>query len=401
MPRYQLDAATMSSLIAYLKNLTSGPVPGVTRDVIHFATIITPDADPVARKGMLDVLERFFADKNAGYRGASPALQSDRGVMYRVSRKWQLHVWQLSGAPDTWERQLEENLSAKPVFAVISGIGARTWAPVHRFCQKASVPCLFPNVDLPVASEQDFYSLYFSKGALLEAQMIAKRIAASTAPVHRVIQLFREGDVGEQAAAAVRDALPPVVQVSARVLQAGDGAEAIAAALRDTRADDAAILWLRPADRAALPATQESGAAIFVSGLMGKLEDAPLPARWRAVARMTYPFDLPSLRRVRMNFPLGWFRVRGIPVVDERVQTDTYLACGILAETMSHMLYSFVRDYLIERIEALVSHRIVNGYYPRLGLAPGQRFASKGGYIVRFESPSGREVRPDGEWIVP
>ena len=116
---------------------------------------------------------------------------------------------------------------------------------------------------------------------------------------------------------------------------------------------------------------------------------------------MTYPFDLPSLRRVRMNFPLGWFRVRGIPVVDERVQTDTYLACGILAETMSHMLYSFVRDYLIERIEALVSHRIVNGYYPRLGLAPGQRFTSKGGYIVRFESPSGREVRPDGEWIVP
>ena len=87
--------------------------------------------------------------------------------------------------------------------------------------------------------------------------------------------------------------------------EAGDGAEAIAAALRDTRADDAAILWLRPADRAALPATQESGAAIFVSGLMGKLEDAPLPARWRAVARMTYPFDLPSLRRVRMNFPLG------------------------------------------------------------------------------------------------
>ena len=79
MPRYQLDAATMSSLIAYLKNLTSGPVPGVTRDVIHFATIITPDADPVARKGMLDVLERFFADKNAGYRSASPALRRAMG----------------------------------------------------------------------------------------------------------------------------------------------------------------------------------------------------------------------------------------------------------------------------------------------------------------------------------
>ena len=98
MPRYQLDDATMASLIAYLKGLTSGPVPGVTRDTLHFATIITPDADPIARQGMLDVLQQFFADKNAGYRGDSPPMQSTRGVMYRVNRKWQLHVWELTRA---------------------------------------------------------------------------------------------------------------------------------------------------------------------------------------------------------------------------------------------------------------------------------------------------------------
>ena len=57
MPRYHLDDVAMAELIVYLKGLTGGPVPGVTDSVLHFATIITPDADAAQRDGMLDVLE--------------------------------------------------------------------------------------------------------------------------------------------------------------------------------------------------------------------------------------------------------------------------------------------------------------------------------------------------------
>ena len=62
---------------------------------------------------------------------------------------------------------------------------------------------------------------------------------------------------------------------------------------------------------------------------------------------------------------------------------------------------SFVRDYFVERLEALLGHRLVNGYYPRLGLAPGQRFASKGGYLVRFAGPAGPRLVANGDWLVP
>jgi hypothetical protein len=65
------------------------------------------------------------------------------------------------------------------------------------------------------------------------------------------------------------------------------------------------------------------------------------------------------------------------------------------------MLDSFVREFLVERVEVMLSHRLVNGYYPRLGLAPGQRFASKGGYLVRFAQPAGTQVAPDSGWLVP
>ncbi|MFP3693192.1 cytochrome C, partial [Burkholderia sp. SIMBA_048] len=59
------------------------------------------------------------------------------------------------------------------------------------------------------------------------------------------------------------------------------------------------------------------------------------------------------------------------------------------------------RDYLVERIDDMLEHRILTGYYPRLTLAPGQRYASKGGYIVRFAEPDRLRVVADSDWIVP
>jgi hypothetical protein len=101
-----------------------------------------------------------------------------------------------------------------------------------------------------------------------------------------------------------------------------------------------------------------------------------------------------------MTYPLRWLQIHHLPVVAERVQADTYLACGIVAQSLAEMQDSFIRDYLLERIESMLSQRQLSGYYPHLGVGTGQRFASKGGYWVRFEG-SGTAIAPDGEWVVP
>lgn len=404
MPHYQIDDATMASLVAYLTNLSADTEPGVTNDTLHFATIITPDADPVKRKGMLDVLNQFFDDKNEFLRGGRRIVQSSVHVKYRVTRSWKLHVWDLTGPSESWESQLRQHQADEPVFAIISGLGGRTWAPIHHFCEDQAIPCILPNVDLPVVQEKDYYSIYFNKGVLLEARLIANVLheQENQAAMKRVVQIYRDGDIGADAAKEfVNVGGAAGLQSIVHKLKAGSGKRELDEILKHTSAGDVIILWLRPEELKGLPNAVAKNYAVYISGLMGGLENAPLPQAWRKVAHMAYPLDSPESRKARMNFPLGWLKIRKIPLVDELTQANTYLACGIMAETITEMLDSFVRNYMIERIESMVSYRTVTGHYPRLGLAPEQRFASKGGFIMHFADSDSMQLKPETEWIVP
>jgi hypothetical protein len=95
------------------------------------------------------------------------------------------------------------------VYALLSGIGGSNWAPVHEFCEQQAVPCLFPNVEVPVVAERDFYPVYFSRGVLLEADLIARAVLGSAGPPDAggVEQVYRAGDSGEAAAEALRTML--------------------------------------------------------------------------------------------------------------------------------------------------------------------------------------------------
>jgi hypothetical protein len=408
MPRYHLSDADMTALIVYLRSLERSTIPGVTDKVLHFATIITPDADPVKRRGMLDVMEHYFADKNTFPFPPSPPMRSSGHTlysksMYMAQRHWQLHVWQLTGPAATWGKQLERDFAAEPVMAAVSGLGGNNWAPVHQFCEHVRLPCLFPNAEVPVVADQDFYTLYFSRGVLLEADLIADRIRTpgDGQPPRSVLQIYRAGDSGEAAARVLAAALKPQgIAVRSQVLAAGSGVSHLGEALHGGTADTL-VLWLRPADIAALGEPPATTGTVYVSGLMGGQEHTPLPAGWRGRSLIAYPFDLPDRSRVRVNLPLEWFTIRHIPLVAEQVQLDTYLACGILAESIGHMADIFIPEYIVERAEAMLERRLMTGAYPRLTLSEGERFASKGGYLVRFADSVGTQMIADRDWTVP
>jgi hypothetical protein len=216
-----------------------------------------------------------------------------------------------------------------------------------------------------------------------------------------VRQVYRAGDSGEPAAAALAALLKERgFTVSNESLPAKAPARALTTAVSHGAAQTL-VLWLRPADIAALgPALP--GRVVYMSGLMGGLEDSPLPAGWRTRTLMAYPMDLPDKRGVRLDYPFGWFKFRHIPTVAQQVQADTYLACSLIADALNnHMADVVARAYLVEQLQGMIERRIMTGYYPRLTLGPNQRFASKGGYIVHFKAPEGTRLIADSGWVVP
>ena len=409
MPRFDLDDDSIAALVAYLKKLSTRRSPGVTEALLHLATVVTADADPVKRRGVLDVLEHYVAEKNsAPLKPSPPPSASGRSAygrgMKMANRRWQLHVWTLTGSPESWRAQLERQFAEQPVFAVLSGLGGAHWAPVHEFCERHAVPCLFPNVEVPVVSEQDFYSVYFSRGVLLEAELMARSIAAADArsAAISVHQIYRRGDSGEAAAGALETALRgEKIKVSSEAVPAEATPRSLGRALARNPASATLVLWLRPHDIAALVNLNPPPTRVYLSGLMGGLENAPLPQSWRANAALSYPFELPQRRGVQLDYARGWLSFKHIPVVDPQAQADTYLACTLLSDTLRLVADQVSPPYLIERLQGLLEHTSVTGYYPRLALATRQHFASKGGYIVHFDGAQGTVLVADTPWTVP
>jgi hypothetical protein len=404
MPRYQINDQAMAALIDYIKTLGSDPAPGLSAETLHLATIVTPDADPTARRGMLDVLTHYFAAPNPAFGEPRKMVHPDRIVGYRTrGPKWALHVWQLSGDPDTWEHQLSQRLAAEPVFAILSGLGRNEWGPVHRFCEREAIPCLLPNIDLPVVAEGDFYPVYFSRGVLLEAQLGAHWLARQRQgqDLKRVVQVYRSDDIGAAAASTMHALLSAAgFAVLDQSLAPGADRGQWLRAIEVAGASDGLVLWARKDDLEGLSDTPKVG-TVLVSGLMAGLTGAQLPPAWRKQVRMTYPLDLPERSALRVATPRAWLIKNNILIVDERVQIDTYVACAAMSEIVGSLFDTYSRDLLIERFEDMMTTSTNPGRYPRLGLGQGQRFASKGGYIVRFATGGENEPIADGNWIVP
>src|SRR6202043_3392410 len=96
---------------------------------------------------------------------------------------------------------------------------------------------------------------YFSRGVLLEAELIAHDLAARSQKAQRIGLLFRVGDIGEQAAAAFSGAMGGSgATVVSRRLPAHGGD--LRGALGGPGPGDAGGVWLGPGDLTAPPAAQ-------------------------------------------------------------------------------------------------------------------------------------------------
>lgn len=385
MPRYRIGDQDLAALLGYLRTLGAAPSPGASAEAFHFATVVTPDAPAAAREATLGVLRAWFAAKTAGQRD----LRQRHGPRWpEAFGDWVLHEWALSGPPATWGAQLEARYRHHPVFALVSGAG-REWGPVHAFCEAHAIPCILPNVDTPPPPQQGGYALYFSRGAVLEAEAIAGHLAAAGA--RRIEQVYRPGGAGERAARALR--------------AAAKGREVRDLVLRGARPDlpagalsgDAVVLWLGAEDARVVAAQRSGSAPVFLSAsLLGDAAaDAALPLAGPGF--LARPWATASDAAPRFVRVASWRADRGLPAAPadlRRVVDQTFFALFVLSEGMGHLRRNFDRDYLMEGLDHMSGVEAWSAYWPQASFGPGQRVLTKGCWLLPLGGGAAERVVP-------
>jgi hypothetical protein len=455
MPRYELNESELRALTSYLKQLSLQWSPGASQFSIRFATVITPDVDPVRRKVVIDMMRSIIRQKNASTATAAKGnarrhMTSAAEFVLGTERTWELDVWELQGAPETWGEQLATHYRSQPVFALISGASTATWQPVHDFCDQEKVPCWFPSVDMPV-KKPSRYSLYFSGGVLLEANVFASHVLDKQVLPKHLIQIYREEGAGRAAAQELARALEESsIKVENWALGADSAAnDSLRSLLEKQKPGDVVVYWLRRDDIDLLAKLKPArGVQNYFSSRLANAEHIPLSAGWKANSHLIYLYELPVKREINLTYFHAWINMHQFPLIDEAMQSEVFFSLNYLTDTTAEMLDNLYRDYLLERAETMLDKRegvkseqetrdrlflgkpgdlvrkhgemtakeevrvsisgqasaaISHGttIYPHLSLGPGQRFSSKGGYIVRFADENSDTLIEESGWIVP
>lgn len=406
MPRYPLSDEEVDMLIAYLKSLPMTPAPGVTDKEIHLATVIGESVPPATRKAMMDVFNAFIAQKNAETRHETERSEHapwHKAWAYESYRKWVLHVWELKGDETTWGEQLARQYQQQPVFAMVGGTTAGSWRPLHEFCQKSQLPCLFPTTDLPVIAEHDFYSVYLDMGMSMQGELVAQHLAGDRHLASPVIQIHKAADpLGQTASASLQERLAQSkIPVKDLTIKSAEELPSIMAQSKGTMA----VLWLHQADLADIWQKlkgPEGPQRIYLSTTLAEDAPAGIPDTLRDRVYFIHPYELPDQLPRLLLRSTSWLRAKRIYAPEQqRIQADSYFALTMTGMALQRIRGYFIREFFIEGLEHMLDNATFTSRYPRISLAPGQRFAAKGAYITKTAGDGKQNLVPVTDWLIP
>lgn len=413
MPRYDLSDTDVANLEAYLHGLSATLDPGVDAKTLHIATIFAPDVDPAERDAVLRT-QRVFVDwmniKTAGDRQNptfSPNFKSDFLPSYR---NWQLHVWDLEGPSETWPEQLAKFYADQPVFVVMGGVVPGPWDRIGAFCDAKRLPCILPETELPGVKDTDNgYTIFFSRGLMLEADVMAGYLADLATLPKRIVQLHATGARGARPAvgfeAAMARLMPDVALETRAYADAGSLAAALDALTSqgpDGTRPDTLVIW--PDDPEAAVAAIAAHAPPGVTVMLpsdAMISARSLPDTIAANTLITWPYEGPDGYHPRQYEVRAWMHSRRLKVDHPRVQLQTYYGLTLLQYGLMHAIGDFHRDYLVEIIEHEAENDLNPGTHPALALGPGQRIASKGAFVVTPAKDTRAGYRVISDWIIP
>lgn len=410
MPRYKMSDQDMAILIAYLKTLSDQPSPGVTKSSIAFATVIAEGSDPLAVKSMLAPIQFSVDRKNslttAAQKNDRVARMGHNMLGNLAQMTFSLSQWTLKGPSSTWRKQLEDYYKAEPVFALLGGISNSDWEPVHRFCEDNRIPNLLPGVDYPVISETDWYTIYPSRGIRQEGEAAAKYLHGmyDLFKGRRIVQVIRDNRRAQALATGFREAWSETGHAPAHDIILKEGEQYTPERLKQIMAQDSPAALLVWDDASALQAftslvkhTDRPGLVIASGMYLGKALWT-IPEELRELIYLTYPYRLPQ-EDARFDSQIKKI-VPGkkLEAYDYTTLRQSFITGDILGKALMMMRGEYYRDFLLDTIGMMADMHYP--LYERVSFGPGQRYASKGCFIVQLTKDPSPKLERRSEWTM-
>lgn len=412
MPRYFLQDADMKILVSYLKTLSSQPAPGISDNTIRFATVVTDEVSLEDENAMMSALDNLVRQKNnqadlymtnkRSARMAATMLFSSE-VMFK---KLSIVKWKLSGPPATWRDQLETYYRKNPVFALLGGISYSDWKPIHDFSEENRIPSLFPQTDYPVISDSDWYTLYFSKGIYQEGEGAARYLNSMRDSIagKQIIQFVRNSPQGRALAQGFKTSWQEAGQQQPTTITMEIGEKLSAVKVREALeqfAEAIVILWDGSDTLEELEmittTTNKPRMIIASSGYMGN-DIWKIREQDREISYLTYPYRLPQNEIFYKNHINDISKKSTLKGNAEIIAKRVYATSQLLNYALMDMRGNYFRDNLFDVIGMLKDQDLP--LYERLSFGPGQRYASKGCYIVQLGKGVQPELIKKSNWVI-
>lgn len=413
MPRYNIPDHDMKILVSYLKSLSSDFSPGVDATTLHFATIITSDVQTEIAQQQISQLEDTIKKINelTNYiknEVKNPRIKRQLRVSSQVAyRNISLSRWTLKGPPESWRVQLEDYYRKEPVFALLGGITTGSWKPIHEFSESNRIPCLFPQTDFPVISDTNNYTLYLSKGYYQEGETAARYINRNhDSPKELpIVQIIRDTPEGRALSTGFTETwldlghrLPETILFKPGETITGDRLNKLLAKEQPTTM----LVWDGPDAISILETVathKHRPASVFVSSSYFGKKTSSLPEQVRDFTYITTPYKLPlDEERLEQYFFGGMIKNRSNADDTNRILKRAYPLNKILIQALSDLKENFYRDYLLDVIS--MNKDLDVPLYERLSFGPGQRYASKGCYIVQLSKGPKPEFIKKSDWVI-
>jgi hypothetical protein len=427
MPRYMLEDGDMEILIAYLKSLSNEFSPGVSNTSLHFATIITDDVPPEIRDAMFTPLVHYFDLRNKQTQADQKPLPSRSRLMGRIvlentlvskvlaNRQLVLSKWLLKGSPDTWRKQLDEYYRKEPVFALLGGITNQDWLVIHQFSEEKKIPCLLPQTDLPSISASDWYTIYPSKGFYQEGESVARYLNGreDLSQERPIVQIVRESLEGKALSEGFSQTWRDLERSPVKTIRLKSGDKITQDFIERLLAEVqpvALLLWDGPDVQATLEfiaSAKNKAELVFVSSRYLGKKFRTLPEHAREFTYITYPFSFAqksissAMGNISVEDDSKWsISLKDFPEQDH-AQNSMFMSNSItqlLTMALLDMKGNYYRDNFFDVISMVPDQP--SSIYGRLSFGPGQRYASKGCYIVQVTKGPNPEIVRKSDWVI-